>query len=670
MFVLLLVVLGGLQATVQYYTGVQSVGVCYGVNGNNLPSAQEVVELYKTNGLSGMRIYAPNEETLQALRGSNIDLILDVAKETLNSLTDANAASEWVNRYVIPYSQDVKFKYISVGNEIHPGDNEAQYILPVMTNIQNAISSANLQGRIKVSTVVHTTLITNSYPPNNGIFTNEAGPFIKPIINFLVSNGGPFLVNVYPYFAYANNQKDISLEYAVFTQQGNNVVGYQNLFDALLDAVYAALEKEGASDLQIVVTESGWPSEGGIGATPQIASTYYGNLIKRANSGNGTPKRPHGPIETYLFAMFDENLKVGAETEKHFGLFSPNKSPKYGSNLRTSSHPSTSSPISHPYPSSAISLIIIASLSVLLLTVVFLAQRIESSLLLFVFQMVLCQFNLSLHALSEALKGSNIDLILDVAKETLQSLTDSIAAIEWVNKYVTPYAQDVKFKYIAVGNEIHPGDIEAQYILPAMTNIQNAISSAKLQDQIKVSTVIDTTLITNSYPPNNGIFTNDAGPYIKPIINFLVSNGAPLLVNLYPYFAYANNQPHISLAYALFTQQGNNDVGYQNLFDAMLDAIYAALEKEGASNLQIIVSESGWPCEGGDGASTQNAATYYANLISHAKSGNGTPKKSAWPIETFLFALFDENQKVGAETERRFGLFTPAKSCKYQISFN
>ncbi|RDX68080.1 hypothetical protein CR513_52969, partial [Mucuna pruriens] len=148
------------------------------------------------------------------------------------------------------------------------------------------------------------------------------------------------------------------------------------------------------------------------------------------------------------------------------------------------------------------------------------------------------------------------------------------------------------------------------------------------------------------------------------------NNGAPLLANVYPYFAYANDQQNIPLSYALFTQQGNNDVGYQNLFDAMLDSIYAALEKVGASNLQIVVSESGWPSQGGDGATTDNAGTYYSNLISHASGGSGTPKRPGGSIETFLFAMFDENQKQGAETERHFGLFNPDKSPKYQLSFN
>ncbi|XP_027191066.2 LOW QUALITY PROTEIN: glucan endo-1,3-beta-glucosidase-like [Cicer arietinum] len=266
----------------------------------------------------------------------------------------------------------------------------------------------------------------------------------------------------------------------------------------------------------------------------------------------------------------------------------------------------------------------------------------------------------------QALRGSNIELILDVAKETLPSLANANEATNWVNKYVTHYIQYVNMKYIIVGNEIHPDDNEAQYIFHALQNIQNAISSSNLQ--IKVSIAIDMTLIANSYPPNDGDFNDKS--YIQPIINFLVNNGSPLLANVYPYFAYIGDEKNIPLVYALFTQQGNNNLGYQNLVDAMLDSIYAALEKIGASNLQIVVSESGWPSQGGDGATIENSATYYKNLIDHVKSGNGTPKRTGQTIDTYLFAMFDEDQKPNVETEKHFGLFNPYKSPKYQIGFN
>lgn len=306
------------------------IGVCYGNNGNNLPNPQDVVNLYRSNGIGAMRIYAPDQPTLQALQGSGIRIILDVPRDNLQSLaSDQSAANQWVQTNVVPFASSIK--YIAVGNEIHASDQQASSVAPAMQNVLNALNSNNLGGQIKVSTAIDTTLITNSFPPSNGQFSD--GGYITPIINFLTGNDSPLLVNVYPYFAYTNNPQSIHLEYALFTSGGtvvtdtNNGKNYQNLFDALLDAVYAALGRAGAPNTAIVVSESGWPSEGGNAATSDNAGTYYRNLIGHVSQG--TPLKPGQGIETYLFAMFDENSKTGDATEQHFGLFTPAQQAKY-----------------------------------------------------------------------------------------------------------------------------------------------------------------------------------------------------------------------------------------------------------------------------------------------------------------------------------------------------
>jgi exo-beta-1,3-glucanase (GH17 family) len=97
-----------------------------------------------------------------------------------------------------------------------------------------------------------------------------------------------------------------------------------------------------------------------------------------------------------------------------------------------------------------------------------------------------------------------------------------------------------------------------------------------------------------------------------------------------------------------------------------LDALYAALEKAGAANLSISVSESGWSSEGGNAATAGNAGTFDRNLINHVKQG--TPGRSGKAIETYLFAMFDENLKA-AGIEQHFGLFLPDRQPKYQLTF-
>uniref|UniRef100_A0ACD5XFK1 Uncharacterized protein n=1 Tax=Avena sativa TaxID=4498 RepID=A0ACD5XFK1_AVESA len=313
---------------------VQSIGVGYGVNGDALPSASEVVQLYKSNGITNMRVYNPDDNTLQALSGSNIGLILDTDNMVLANLAaTADSADSWVKTNV-QLHQGLNIKYIAVGNEVPGQGGNPSDILPAMKNMQAALSKAGVSD-IKVSTVVNSA-VTVGFPPSHGIFDASSASHMPPIAQYLATTGAPLLANLYPYFAYKGDTTNIRLDYALFTSPSTVVTDdngnqYQNMFDALVDTMYFALDNAGATSVPIVVSESGWPSAGdGTVATPGNAQTYNQNLINHV--GKGTPKKP-GAIETYIFAMFNENQKIGDETEKHFGLFNSDKSPAYKINF-------------------------------------------------------------------------------------------------------------------------------------------------------------------------------------------------------------------------------------------------------------------------------------------------------------------------------------------------
>ncbi|CAI9782817.1 unnamed protein product [Fraxinus pennsylvanica] len=309
-----------------------SIGVCYGTLGDNLPSAPQVIALCNKYNINRLRLYNPNQAILKALKGNlSISVIVGVPNEELPGIArNPSTAKSWVRNNILNYA-NVNFRYIAVGNEISPSSNLAPYVVPSMENIHSAISAARLGYRIKVSTSLSMEILARSYPPSTSVFKSEIlSSFIIPIVNFLVKNQSPLLLSVYPYFAFSSNTKDISLAYALFTSPSTVVKDgnyeYQNLFDAMVDATHAALEKTGGTNVEIVVSESGWPSAGGTATTLENARIYNSNLIKHVEKG--TPRRPGKPVETYVFDLIDENQK-SPELEKHWGLFLPNQQPKY-----------------------------------------------------------------------------------------------------------------------------------------------------------------------------------------------------------------------------------------------------------------------------------------------------------------------------------------------------
>ncbi|KAJ6794349.1 putative glucan endo-1,3-beta-glucosidase GVI [Iris pallida] len=313
--------------------GAESIGVNYGMIGNNLPTPDEVVSLYKSRNITELRLFNPNTTVLAALENSGIGVVLGTLNQDLQSLAASPSfAARWVSANVVPFSKSVDFRYITAGNEVIPGES-APFVLPAIKNLGAALRSASL--KIPVTTVVSTQVLNVSYPPSQGAFGSLS--VMSPLVAFLEANNVPLLVNVYPYFAYAGDSENVRLDYSLFTANGvvvqDGPLGYTNLFDAIVDACYSALERAGGRGVEVVVSETGWPSGGGgAGATVENAKTYNNNLVAHLRKNGGTPKRPGRETEAYLFAIFNENQKP-AGTEQNFGLFRPDMTEVYHVNF-------------------------------------------------------------------------------------------------------------------------------------------------------------------------------------------------------------------------------------------------------------------------------------------------------------------------------------------------
>ncbi|CAK9171729.1 unnamed protein product [Ilex paraguariensis] len=340
----------------------KGIGVCYGRNGNNLPSPRDVIGLYKRCGIQLIRLFEPNPQVLDALRGSNLLVSLGVRNEDLSNLASSQtAATAWVNANVLPYKSNVIFRWITLGNEVIPG-SYSTFVARSMANIYNAIRAIGLTST-KVTTVVPMTALASSYPPSAGAFSGQvvgvmrdvvttvvpmtalassyppsAGAFsgqvvgvMRDVASFLSRAGAPLMINVYPYFAFASDPQHVSLEYATFRSKQPVVDGnlrYNSLFDAMVDAFHAALEKINSGNVSISISETGWPTAGnGAYTNIDIAKAYNTNLVNHVKR-EGTPRRPNQLMDTFIFAIFNENQKENG-VEQNWGLFYPNMKPVY-----------------------------------------------------------------------------------------------------------------------------------------------------------------------------------------------------------------------------------------------------------------------------------------------------------------------------------------------------
>jgi exo-beta-1,3-glucanase (GH17 family) len=320
-----------------------AVGVNYGRDGDNLPKATDVVTLLQGRGVKHVKIFDANSDVLNAFANSGIDVFVTISNDQVASMADdQSAATTWVSSNVHAYASTT-ITYIGVGNE-YLGNSayDSSKLIPAIENVQTAVQNAGLASSVKVVTPHQTGILATSYPPSNGAFEDAYATILKSYLDFCVQNGSPMTVNVYPYIAYADPSNNINLDYALFntdaptqTDSGNGKT-YTNLFDATVDAVVAAMGRVGSYEsVPIMITESGWPSgpSSSTGASVANAQTYNNNLVKHVLSGAGTPVRPSVNMDTYIFALFNENKKTGAAIEQYFGLYNVDETPVYNINF-------------------------------------------------------------------------------------------------------------------------------------------------------------------------------------------------------------------------------------------------------------------------------------------------------------------------------------------------
>ncbi|ERN15184.1 hypothetical protein AMTR_s00056p00158530 [Amborella trichopoda] len=316
------------------------IGICYGRNGDDLPTPDKAVQLIQGHSIKYVRIYDSNIQVLKAFANTGIELMIGIPNADLLAFSQYQSnADTWVKNNILPYYPSTKITYITVGAEVTESPvNVSSLVVPAMTNVHNALRKAGLNKRIKISTTHSLGVLSRSFPPSAGAFDPKFASFIKPLLEFLVENQSPFMVDLYPYYAYKDSPTNVTLDYALFNSTSSAVIDqntgliYTNMFDAQIDALYFALTAVNFNTIRVMVTESGWPNKGSskeTAATPDNAQTYNTNLIRHVINDTGTPLKPGEEIDVYIFSLFNENRKPGLDSERNWGVFYPGQTSVY-----------------------------------------------------------------------------------------------------------------------------------------------------------------------------------------------------------------------------------------------------------------------------------------------------------------------------------------------------
>ncbi|KAK7293174.1 hypothetical protein RJT34_16036 [Clitoria ternatea] len=337
-------------------------GICYGQLGDNLPPPKESIQLIKSLKAKRVKIYDANPEILHALQNTNLQVSIMVPNEIISNISsNQTLADHWVLTNVVPFYPQTLIRYLLVGNEITSSTPNTTWphLVPAIRRIKHSLKTFRIR-KLKVGTSSAMDILETSSPPSNAAFRKDiTEPVIKPLLRFLNRTKSFFFLDVYPFFAWSSDPTNINLDYALFesmnvtvTDPGSGLV-YTNLFDQMVDAVYFAMKRVGFPDVRIFIAETGWPNGGDIdqiGANTYNAATYNRNFVKKVmrKPDVGTPARPGSALPSFFFALFNENLKPGPGTERHFGLLNPNGSRVYDIDLSGRTPESEFRPLAPP----------------------------------------------------------------------------------------------------------------------------------------------------------------------------------------------------------------------------------------------------------------------------------------------------------------------------------
>lgn len=300
-----------------------------------LPS--QVVDLLLQNGIRNARVYTAQKDILAAFAGSGINLT--VSNYDLTRINTMEKARAYVNDRKAFYGPS-SIRTMLIGDYVFDKSKgrDAAVIsstIDTLRLMQAAIDEARLPHRVHAN-IIHYDLglfSPNITKPSEAEFPDEYKEVMLQFLQFLRENDAPFNIQMFPLEATKLHKFDPSFAFpdnnssTVITDDANGFV-YTNLFEWQFDCYVWALTKLNFSDIRIVVTQIGWPTDGYAAANVSNAERFWKHLLPMVVSNKGTPMRPGAPIDVFVHALADETM-MGDAFARHWGIYHSNGQPKY-----------------------------------------------------------------------------------------------------------------------------------------------------------------------------------------------------------------------------------------------------------------------------------------------------------------------------------------------------
>lgn len=192
---------------------------------------------------------------------------------------------------------------------------------------------------------------------------------------------------------------------------------------------------------------------------------------------------------------------------------------------------------------------------------------------------------------------------------------------------------------------------------------------------IRTTTAHFTNILNNVSKPSEADFSDELKGKMLEYLSLFNETNSFFTYNVYPIIsAQVNNWP---IEFAFMDNKSNftivdGEYTYRNAFEFMFDALVVAMEKAGYPGMEIVVGQIGWPTDGAENASVENAERFYRSFLKHIAQKKGTPRRPNTNIDVFLAALTDENRiplELGLYQRRR-GIYYHDGTPKFKIDFS